>query len=162
MSGNRREFHMRHLENEPHAVYIVWNEDVPVYVGMTSNWPQRTSSHTKRYLKTGRATHIDVWLLNVTRSRAEQIEAQTIRALDPTDNVVHSPTAEQRAMNWAEYSRWSEAYRRYHYDNRITWAREPEALDRALEILIAEGYSGEQLRLMHPTGEFSARPAVAS
>lgn len=157
MSGNQRRFHLRHLAHRPHAVYVVWGGDAgdeALYVGMTSNWVNRIGSHM-HYLRDGEAVHIDVWHAASNRADAEVLEAQTIRDLDPIHNRVHSPTHERREQEWAEYAAWAEAYSRHAYDNRITWAREPEALDRALEILLSQGYSGEALTSMHPTGRFS-------
>jgi hypothetical protein len=88
VSGNRREFHFRHLADRQHAVYIVWRHDEPLYVGMTSNWWQRTGMHLNRFA--GRVTHIDVWDLAVSRAEAEVYERMTIRDLTPTDNYVHT------------------------------------------------------------------------
>lgn len=105
MSGHRREFHLRHLADRPHAIYIVWgggNGDEPIYVGMTSNWVTRVGSHM-HYLRDGEAVHIDVWHACDSRAEAEALEEQTIRALDPRDNCQHSPTRERDRAEWEAY-----------------------------------------------------------
>jgi hypothetical protein len=98
VSGHRREFHFRHLNDRPHAVYIVWsgdNGDVPLYVGMTSDWLSRTRHHERRY---GDAvTHIDVWHAAGSRTEAEELERDTIHALAPRDNYVHTERDEFRS-----------------------------------------------------------------
>lgn len=88
MSGQHRGFRFRHLADRPHAVYVVWQDNTCLYVGMTSNWWHRTGMHLRRFA--GRFTHIDVWHLDATRPEAEVIERDTIFALSPTDNTVHT------------------------------------------------------------------------
>lgn len=82
------------LEHREHSVYVLWCDDIPVYVGMTSNWEQRMSSHGmfsdyQRWNPT--PTHADVWLLRCNRTEAERIEVETIRALMPLRNYQGYP-----------------------------------------------------------------------
>lgn len=79
---------MRHLATRPHVVYIVWADDRPLYVGMTSDWWHRTGVHLNRYA--GDATHIDAWHAATSRAEAESIERDVIQLLEPRDNYVHT------------------------------------------------------------------------
>ncbi len=121
---------LAYLDGEPHYVYVVWNGDTPVYAGMTSDWRSRTSVHAKAYLDTGRATHIDAWHVGHSRAEAEAVEADTIRALDPADNVQHSPRAEAQRQAWMEYSAWLDAWHRAISDPAFEWALDPEIARR--------------------------------
>lgn len=98
MSGQRREFHLRHLANREHAVYSVWRDEECLYVGMTSDWWHRTGVHLNRYAD--ELTHIDVWHVGASRPQAEALEAATIRGLDPRDNYAHSPRAQRARDEW--------------------------------------------------------------
>lgn len=89
MSGQHRAYHNRHLADREHAVYVVWQYDVPLYVGMTSDWWHRTGVHLKRYAD--EFTHIDVWHVGPSRRYAEAVEAVAIRDLEPRDNYAHNP-----------------------------------------------------------------------
>jgi hypothetical protein len=112
VDGPRYAASVAHLADLPHAVYIVWSDDVALYVGMTSNWLARTGQHM-RYIADGRATHIDVWACADSRYEAELIERDTIRALDPRDNYRHSPRAEAiHAKALADWIEQDNAYRR--------------------------------------------------
>lgn len=139
MSGQQTRYHMRHLADVPHAVYVVWSKDIPIYVGMTSNWVSRTGCHM-HYLRDGKATHIDVWEVADNRTEAEEIEERTIRALDPRDNVTHSPTHEYLRARWEWYSEWAHAYRQ-SFDSRFAWAQTESAMAQALAVLNEHGYS---------------------
>lgn len=102
---NRRTY-VAHLEDEPHAVYVIWRNDVALYVGMTSNWEARTKAHEGFFTGPLAATHIDAWEACATRAEAEELERQTIRDLDPSQNAQHSPRRERMAEDWRWYSEW--------------------------------------------------------
>lgn len=88
---NRRD--CAHLRNSLHSIYVIWDDDECVYVGLAAEWNRRIAQH----LKTLRDwTHIDVWEdVASTRDEAEVLEAQTIRALAPLANVQHNPTRDR-------------------------------------------------------------------
>lgn len=89
---------LRYLENFDHAVYVMWVDETPVYVGMTCDWHSRLKEHgvwnadfhitqwTPALGRSAPITHIDVWELNCTRTEARAYEREAIRALLPTHN----------------------------------------------------------------------------
>jgi hypothetical protein len=132
---------LAYLANDPHWVYVIWNGDECVYVGMTSDWRNRTGVHAKNYLATGRATHIDVWAAANGRADAETVEQQTIRDLDPVDNRQHSPRTESRRQAWAYFSEWRHAYERISYDYPPNvWALDHDSVAKAHAALDLWGY----------------------
>lgn len=92
---------LAYLADLPHAVYVIWRDDEPLYVGMTSNWINRTSQHKTYFDAPYNATHLDVWHVAESRWEAEQIETATIRDLDPLHNSQNSPRVERRRATWA-------------------------------------------------------------
>lgn len=136
-----------HLADAEHHVYVIWRDDTPLYVGMTANWEQRFGQHEHFFVGSARraaATHADVWHVGPGRAAAEAIEAETIRALDPLGNTVHSPRAERRRAEWLWYSSWSDAYVRGQFDHAYRWALEPEAIAHAEAALAANGWSRDE------------------
>ncbi len=114
LDGPRYAAAIAHLADEPHAVYIVWDGDVALYVGMTSDWWARTGQHMRYFDGTRycNATHIDVWECADSRYEAEVIERDVIRALDPRENTRHSPSREaEYARARAEWIEQDNAYR---------------------------------------------------
>lgn len=89
---------MTPLAERKHSVYVMWSDETPVYVGMTSDWETRLREHglwwTDGELRQWNVTrgwslpvtHVDVWQLDVDRATARDVERQAIRALMPTHN----------------------------------------------------------------------------
>ena len=122
------------LENREHAVYVMWADDRAVYVGMTSNRDQRMASHGVWWLDqptrfwnatagySREITHVDVWLVGLTRSDARQLERQTIDELVPSHNRTGaSRTASKRP--WPERAAEHSRHREDNYRRRVARLR---------------------------------------
>jgi predicted GIY-YIG superfamily endonuclease len=125
---------LAHLADKPHFVYVVWADDEPLYVGMTSDWMTRTGHHLHYFRPSefrASATHIDVWECAESRYEAELIERDVIRALDPRDNSRHSPrceaAAEARAIEDEIVRRWRALP--IHVREPDLWKRMQDAID---------------------------------
>ena len=109
------------LEHRKHSVYVLWCDDLPVYVGMTSDWQTRMSSHGmfSDYPHWNPAvTHADVWLLGCNRTEAERVELDTIAALLPLRNSRGIPyeepgpiTVDTRPIHERDPERWASMVR---------------------------------------------------
>lgn len=78
-----------------HYIYVFWKGDEPLYVGCTYNWMQRMSCHGDKWTKHG-ATHVDVWAVGLPRVEALELERATIKALQPSLNVIGSHEVHRR------------------------------------------------------------------
>lgn len=112
------------LSERPHSVYVFWNGEECLYVGMTANPLARLAAHRGSMLNKS-ATHIDVWDLGCNRAEAERIEAEAIRALDPKWNTYLSPRVDRRRAALADYDEWRDALRRSRFEPSYEWARDP-------------------------------------
>lgn len=129
---------LAHLADEPHCIYVIWHNDLALYVGMTSDWEQRLKAHGHYWGKTPfrpAATHMDVWHAADNRHEAEVVEADTIRTLDPIYNSRHSPRAARRDAEWAEYSEWADAYRNSWRRADCEWALDQATADRVCALV---------------------------
>lgn len=91
---------LAYLNDRPHSVYVMWADDVAVYVGISSDWEYRMREHGVWWRNddeplmqwtpydgwSAPITHVDVWETDLTRTEARAIETATIRALLPTHN----------------------------------------------------------------------------
>lgn len=75
------------LADRPHVVYIAWRDDMPLYVGMTSDLDRRLSAHRSSMSSgwTTGYTHID-FVEVPNRAAAERVEALVIADLQPGGN----------------------------------------------------------------------------
>lgn len=130
---------MRHDDPRHHSthwVYVVWRDDTPVYVGMTSNPDQRLTTwglFTPRKSPPswwGPVTHVDVWNVGPGRTNAERVERDTIQALDPAQNRQWSPRVERDKQAWHEYCEWADALRLADAFPDREWAVDQELADR--------------------------------
>ncbi len=94
MSGIFSVPHMVEVNSRPHFVYVMWEGDTALYVGMTCNYDRRLrqwqvmSPEAPNYTRGGwpsRVTHVDVWEVG-DRADALSVEAQTIWGLKPLHN----------------------------------------------------------------------------
>ena len=139
--GPRYSANLAHLVDAPHCIYVIWADEVPLYVGMTANWERRLPQHNWRFSEIHGATHSDVWEACSSRWEAELLERDTIRSLDPLHNREHSPTVTRMRDDWYWYSEWREAFDRSTWALSYRWALEYPVLVHALDILVEHGYA---------------------
>ncbi len=89
-----------YLNDRRHVVYVMWSEDIAVYVGMSCQWEQRLKEHGYWWPTTTEpyhlstypdgdslpVTHVDVWEVDLNRADAAALELDLIRGLEPTHN----------------------------------------------------------------------------
>jgi hypothetical protein len=129
------------IDERPHYVYVFWNGDECLYVGMTADPLGRLAAH-RHSVHNAAATHVDVWSLGCDRREAERVEADAIRALDPLHNTFMSPRAEKRRADWAAYSEWANAYQRAWLYADCEWALDQATADRVCALV---GYNAPNI-----------------